>query len=153
MMNLLAAILIACACGSTTVNVNPSSVGPTMNSNILGDGTTNVYNLTRSGIPAAFQAANIKYVRYPDGGNVDFTNPITGLNGPAGTPCAGNANPSSDLANFYSSLAVPANLNVALELNYGSDPNCDPGVGAPTSQTTAVVTAALADGNVSSATV
>ncbi len=92
------------------------------------------YNFTLAGIARAVEAANLTITRFPGGAQADIYNWQTGTDGPAGTPCAGDANPSSTLDALMQDIAIPANLRVAVTLNYGSNAACtagaDPNVSA-----------------------
>jgi hypothetical protein len=100
----------------------------------LGSGMPVWYNFTLPGIAAAFQAAHLILTRFPGGSQADIYNWQTGTDGPRGTPCAGNANPSSTLDALMQDIAIPAGLQVAVTLDYGSNPSCtggaDPSEGA-----------------------
>jgi hypothetical protein len=135
-----------------TVTVNPSQVGSAMSVNDLGSGLAIWYNLSLPGIAQGFQSANLALTRYPDGKSADVFRWQTGVDGPAGTPCAANSNAGSGYDAFMSNVAIPAHLNVALEVNYGSNRGCN--AGADPSDTAGWLTYARSKGyNVLSATV
>ncbi len=109
------------------VTVDPSQVGAAMNVDDLGSGLAVWYDLTLPGIAQAFQSANLAMARYPGGKQADVYHWKSGTDGPAGTPCAGNANPSSTFDALMQDIAIPAHLQVALTVNYGSNTACDGG--------------------------
>ncbi len=117
-----------------TVAIDPSQVGPVMNVADLGSGMGVWYDFTLPGIANAFQAANLTITRFPGGAQADIYHWQTGTDGPASTPCAGKANPDSTFDALMQDIANPANLRVAVTLNYGSNPQCtrgaDPSEGA-----------------------
>src|ERR1700733_9357131 len=82
---------------TATVAVHPSQVGPPVNPLVAGATIPVWYNLTLSGIAGAITAANLAITRFPGGAQVDIYNWQTGEDGPKGTPCAGNANPVSNV--------------------------------------------------------
>ena len=102
------------------------------------------WSRTRLRIVNAFQSAGITQVRWPGGSDSDL------YHWSSNTACAdihGTA-PTSDsndtFTNFVSELAKPANLDVALTANFGSNSTCTAG-GEP-SEAAAWATAALAAG-------
>src|SRR5215469_955748 len=121
MLAQILAALLACTC-PIVVTVNPAVVGNPQTTNVLGEGTTNVYDMTRPGIGGAYANANLGLLRVYDGGNSDRwywdTNPPG--NGPAGSACAGNALPQDTIDQAYA-IATGFGANVAIEANYGSD--------------------------------
>lgn len=137
---------------AVTVTVDPSQVGAAMSVNDLGSGLTIWYNLSLPGIAQAFQSANLAMTRYPDGASADRFYWQTGTVGRAGTLCAGHAIAGSDYDSFMTNVAIPAHLNVALEMNYGSNVTCT--AGADPSKTAGWLTYAQSKGyKVLSATV
>src|SRR5580658_1260974 len=125
----------------STVTVDLTSSGPAVTDKLLGVNMAVWYDLVgnQSGILSAFQSAGITQVRWPGGSDSDLYHWETN------TLCdSGYADPNDTFANFVSDLAKPANVDVALTANYGSDPTCTTG-GEP-SEAAAWVTQALADG-------
>lgn len=112
---------------NVTVTVDPSQVGATMSASDLGAGLAVWYNFTLAGIAQAFQGANLTITRFPGGKQADIYHWQTGSDGPAGTPCAGNANPNSTIDALMHDIAIPANMRVAVTLNYGSNADCTGG--------------------------
>jgi hypothetical protein len=126
---------------ATSVTVDLSSSGPAMTDKLLGMNMAVWYDLVsnRTGIVDAFQAAGITQVRWPGGSDSDLYHWATN------SECDGGYFDTNDtFSNFVNDMAVPANLDVALTANYGSNAACNGG-GEP-SEASAWVTAALADG-------
>jgi hypothetical protein len=126
---------------STAVTVDLTSSGPAVTDKLMGMNMAVWYDLVsnQAGIVDAFQAAGITQVRWPGGSDSDLYHWATN------TLCDnGYADKNDTFSNFVNDMAVPANLDVALTANYGSNATCNGG-GEP-SEAAAWVTAALADG-------
>jgi hypothetical protein len=126
---------------ATTVTVDLASSGPAVTDKLLGMNMAVWYDLVsnKTGIVDAFQAAGITQVRWPGGSDSDLYHWATN------SECDGGYSDTNDtFSNFVNDMAVPANLDVALTANYGSNATCNGG-GEP-SEAAAWVTQALADG-------
>jgi hypothetical protein len=126
---------------STAVTVDLTSSGPAVTDKLMGMNMAVWYDLVsnQTGIVNAFQAAGITQVRWPGGSDSDLYHWATN------TLCDnGYADANDTFSNFVNHMAVPADLDVALTANYGSNATCNGG-GEP-SEAAAWVTAALADG-------
>jgi hypothetical protein len=126
---------------ATSVTVDLASSGPAVTDKLLGMNMAVWYDLVsnQTGIVDAFQAAGITQVRWPGGSDSDLYHWATN------SECDGGyADANDTFSNFVNHMAVPANLDVALTANYGSNTTCNGG-GEP-SEAAAWVTAALADG-------
>jgi hypothetical protein len=126
---------------ATSVTVDLASSGPAVTDKLLGMNMAVWYDLVsnQTGIVDAFQAAGITEVRWPGGSDSDLYHWATN------SECDGGyADANDTFSNFVNHMAVPANLDVALTVNYGSNTTCNGG-GEP-SEAAAWVTAALADG-------
>ena len=126
---------------STAVTVDLTSSGPAVTDKLMGMNMAVWYDLVsnQTGIVDAFQAAGITQVRWPGGSDSDLYHWATN------TLCDNDyADANDTFSNFVNDMAVPANLDVALTANYGSNATCNGG-GEP-SEAAAWVTAALADG-------
>jgi len=126
---------------ATSVTVDLASSGPAVTDKLLGMNMAVWYDLVsnQTGIVDAFQAAGITQVRWPGGSDSDLYHWATN------SECDGGyADANDTFSNFVNDVAVPANLDVALTANYGSNGTCNGG-GEP-SEAAAWVTAALADG-------
>ena len=137
----LATVTVASATVSS-VTVDLSSTGtPAVTDKLLGMNMAVWYDLVsnKTGIVDAFQAAGITQVRWPGGSDSDLYHWATN------SECDGGYSDTNDtFSNFVNDMAVPANLDVALTANYGSNATCNGG-GEP-SEAAAWVTQALADG-------
>ena len=126
---------------ATSVTVDLASSGPAVTDKLLGMNMAVWYDLVsnQTGIVDAFQAAGITQVRWPGGSDSDLYHWATN------SECDGGyADANDTFSNFVNDMAVPADLDVALTANYGSNAACNGG-GEP-SEAAAWVTAALADG-------
>ena len=126
---------------ATSVTVDLASSGPAVTDKLLGMNMAVWYDLVsnQTGIVDAFQAAGITQVRWPGGSDSDLYHWATN------SECDGGyADANDTFSNFVNDMAVPADLDVALTANYGSNAACNAG-GEP-SEAAAWVTAALADG-------
>jgi hypothetical protein len=126
---------------ATSVTVDLASSGPAVTDKLLGMNMAVWYDLVsnQTGIVDAFRAAGITQVRWPGGSDSDLYHWATNAE------CNGGyADANDTFSNFVNDMAVPANLDVALTANYGSNTTCNGG-GEP-SEAAAWVTAALADG-------
>jgi hypothetical protein len=125
----------------TSVTVNTTTTDAAVTNKLLGMNMAVWYDLVtnQTGIVDAFQTAGITQVRWPGGSDSDLYHWATN------TMCDnGYADPNDTFSNFVSDMAVPANLDVALTANYGSNADCNGG-GEP-SEAAAWVSAALTDG-------
>jgi hypothetical protein len=126
---------------STTVTVDLVSSGPAVTDKLLGMNMGVWFDLVtnQTGVVDAFQAAGITQLRWPGGSDADVYHWATN------SECDGGYTNGNDIfSNFVNDLAVPANLDVALTANYGSNTTCNGG-GEP-SEAAGWATAALADG-------
>jgi len=125
----------------TSVTVDLTSSGPAVTNKLLGMNMAVWYDLVsnQTGIVDGLQTAGITQVRWPGGSDSDQYHWLNN------TQCNGGyADPNDTFANFVNDMAVPANLDVALTANYGSNAACNGG-GEPT-EAANWVTAALAAG-------
>jgi hypothetical protein len=125
---------------TASVTVDLTSSGPAVTNSLLGMNMAVWYDLVtnQAGIVSALQAAGITQVRWPGGSDSDLYHWATN------NECDGGyADPNDTFSNFVSDMAVPANLDVALTADYGSNTACTGG-GDP-SEAADWVTAALAD--------
>jgi hypothetical protein len=125
----------------SSVTVDTSSSGPAVTDKLLGMNMAVWYDLVsnQTGIVSGLQSAGVTQVRWPGGSDSDLYH--WSNNSMCGT---GYADPNDTFANFVSDIAKPANLDVALTANYGSNLACTAG-GDP-SEAEAWATAALKAG-------
>jgi hypothetical protein len=129
------------AASSTSVTVDLTSSGPAVTNKLLGVNMAVWYDLVsnQTGIVTALQGAGITQVRWPGGSDSDLYHWATN------SLCDnGYADPNDTFSSFVNDVAVPANLDVALTANYGSNATCNGG-GDP-NEAADWVTAAQADG-------
>jgi hypothetical protein len=125
---------------TSSVTVDLTSSGPAVTNKLLGMNMAVWYDLVtnQSAIVSAFQTAGITQVRWPGGSDSDQYHWANN------SQCNGGySDPNDTFSNFVSDMAVPANLDVALTADYGSNAACTGG-GDP-SEAADWVTAALAD--------
>ena len=136
----MATVTVASATVSS-VTVDLASSGPAVTDKLLGMNMAVWFDLVsnQTGVVNAFKNAGITQVRWPGGSDSDQYHWATN------TQCNGGYSDSNDtFLNFVNDMAMPANLDVALTANYGSNAACTAG-GDP-SEAAAWVTAALAAG-------
>jgi len=87
------------------------------------------YDQTTPGLAASLQSVGFTAVRFPGGSTSDgYHWEGTTANPAAPTFCGGGyGNPNSTFDNFMTDVARPANLDVAITLNYGSNEACNGG--------------------------
>jgi hypothetical protein len=136
------AIVTVASATVSQVTVDTTSSGPAVTDKLLGMNMAVWYDLVsnKTGIVQGLQAAGITQVRWPGGSDSDQYHWKTNAQ------CNGGYSDPNDLyTNFVSDMAMPANLDVALTANYGSNIACTAG-GDPTEAAdwaTAMVTAGI----------
>jgi hypothetical protein len=92
----------------------------------MGVGMVVWYNITRPGMAASLRAAGAEATRWPGGSIADVyhwqTNSLS-----QGSCNWGDVKPDSTFDNFMRDIAQPANLDVAVEVNYGTNAVCTGG--------------------------
>jgi hypothetical protein len=118
---------IGAAPDSVAAAVTVSNVpGPAISRLVLGANMANWYDITQSGIAASLVNAGFTATRWPGGSESDLYHWQTN------SLCAGGySDVNSTFDNFMQQVAVPAALDVAVTLNYGSNAACNGG-GDPT---------------------
>lgn len=107
---------------SSAVVVDAQATGATISADVLGANMALWYDITLSGLSTEFTAAGLHLVRWPGGSDSDVYHWQTH------TMCAGGyANPNSTFDHFMQDVAQPARLDVAVTVNYGSNPACNGG--------------------------
>jgi hypothetical protein len=135
------AIVTVASATVSSVTVDLASSGPAVTNQLLGMNMAIWFDVVNNGaeVVSAFQRAGITQVRWPGGSDSDLYHWSTD------SMCNGGyADPSDTFTNFVNDIAKPANLDVALTANYGSNAACTAG-GDPT-EAAAWATAALAAG-------
>ena len=123
------------------VKVNPANPGPAISDKLLGMNMATWYDQSTPQIVGAFQTAGIKAIRWPGGSSSDVYHWETNSICNDGYTVAADSFPSP----LVTELWAPANLDVAITANYGTNTACN-GPGEP-SEAAAWVTSALKNGN------
>jgi hypothetical protein len=110
---------------SVGVSVHPGTVLAKVSPLILGVGLDVGYNITLPGIATSLSGAGLEAVRWPAGKAAMRYHWRANKMGPGA--CAGNVNPNSTFDNFMRDVAIPAHLDVAITVNYGSNATCTGG--------------------------
>ena len=112
------------------VTVDPSKVGATVSDIILGANEATWNDITIPAIAPAFELAGMRATRWPGGSEADIYHWQTNSVGSV-SPCNGSyVYPASTFDNFVNDVVKPAKLDLALTVNYGSNPQCTQG-GSP----------------------
>jgi hypothetical protein len=122
-----------------SVTVNQTSLGPALTDKILGMNMACWYDPTNSAIVPALRKAGIRALRWSGGALSDD------YHWQSNSFCSGITFHPIDFRTFLDSIAKPGNFDVAIPVNYGSNPTCNSG-GDPT-EAAAWVTEALNNGN------
>lgn len=109
-----------------SVTVNPGKAGPVVSDLVLGANEATWNDITLSTIAPAFRAAGMHGVRWPGGSESDEYHWKTNSVG-QGACSGGYVYPPSTFDNFIKDVARPAKLDVAITVNYGSNPGCTDG--------------------------
>lgn len=115
------------------LTVQPSKPGAAVSAAVLGANMATWYDVTQPGLAPTFQTAGLQSTRWPGGSESDNFHWKTDSLGQG--PCGGGyVNPNSTFDSFLRDIAHPAHLDVAVTVNYGSNPECtggaDPGEAA-----------------------
>jgi len=101
------------------VTVNTATTLATISPTVLGLNMATWYDITQPGIATAIHSAGFEAVRWPGGSSSDLYHWHTN------TDCAGGyASPNSTFDHFMQDVAQPADLDVAITLDYGTDTTC-----------------------------
>jgi hypothetical protein len=110
------------------ITLDPSVAGPRISSLVLGANMAMWYDNTQIENVIGLQIAGLASARWPGGAAADDYNWQTN------SVCKGYTSPNSSFDLYMNQVAIPAKLDVAITLNYGSDPTCsqpgDPAVAA-----------------------
>lgn len=111
------------------VTVYPSKPGATVTDLVLGANEATWNDITLPSIAPAFRLAGMHATRWPGGSEADVYHWATNSVG-TGKCGGGYVYPPSTFDHFMADVAKPANLDVALTVNYGSNAACTNG-GSP----------------------
>jgi hypothetical protein len=123
----------------SAVTVDLSSSGPAVTDQLMGMNMAAWFDPTNPAVVPAFKTAGIKAVRWPGG---SWSDDYHWANN---TLCGGYPNSNATWSQFLSSVVVPADVDVALTADYGTNAACN-GPGDPT-EAAAWAANALANGN------
>jgi hypothetical protein len=115
-----------CLGSAASLEVAPSQVGPRVYGHIRGVGMVVWFDITQPGIAQSLETAGMEATRWPGGTPADAYHWQTNTM----TQCGGHpfrADPHSTFDNFMNDVATPAHLDVAIVVNYGSNPGCNGG--------------------------
>jgi hypothetical protein len=112
------------------VVVDPSQVGPKTSTQVLGANAEVWFDFGKPGLAASFEQAGMVTTRWPGGHAADRyhwrTNKYS-IGSCSDGFHVGQPNPNSTFNDFMQGVALPAHLDVAITVNYGSNPQCDGG--------------------------
>ena len=106
----------------TTVSVDSSNPGISVTDQLLGMNLAVWFDIVGNdtAVVSAFQDAGIKAVRWPGGSDSDLYHWATN------TGCNNTyADPNDTFTNFVNDIVLPANLDLALTADYGSNTSCN----------------------------
>lgn len=115
---------------SVSVCLSAACSGPQISNHLLGMNLAMWYDdiTNATAIVNAFKTAGISAVRWPGGSNSDiyhWNGTATYPTVAAPTNCNGGYSvPDDTFTNFINDIVTPANLNLAVTADYGSDPAC-----------------------------
>lgn len=109
----------------TGVEVVSSQSLATVSPLILGAGMAVWYNITVPGIASTFTGLGMEATRWPGGKAANWYHWQTNSSGQGA--CSGDPNKYSTFDNFMHDVAIPAHLDLAITVNYGSNPACNDG--------------------------
>jgi hypothetical protein len=106
------------------VVVDPSHVGVPVSTAVLGAGMGVWHNITLAGIAQSFVTAGLTTTRWPGGKAADRYHWLGNTYGSGICSNSDHPNAESTFDNFMADVAVPAHLDVAMTVNYGSNAQC-----------------------------
>jgi hypothetical protein len=110
-----------------SITIDPSQRGAVVSPLVLGANMGTWYDLTQPNMAPAFRTAGMTATRWPGGSESDQYHWQTNSFGKH--PCNENAyiNPNTTFDSFLKDIVAPAKLDVAITVNYGSNPACTAG--------------------------
>jgi hypothetical protein len=127
----LTALLYASGCAASgqkagptpgAINVDAGQQGNRISRDSIGVNLANWWDITKPGVAKQLRDGGFGLVRWPGGPIAD------GFHWRTNTLCWKlKSNPNATFDNFMKAVAQPANLDVAITVNYGSGPKCDGG--------------------------
>lgn len=115
------------AAGATaSIVVHPSQTGAVVSSLVMGANMATWYDVTQSNLAQAFKKTGMTATRWPGGSESDNYHWQTNSLGPSA--CSGGyVNPNSTFEAYHKDIVRPARLDMAITVNYGSNPSCTGG--------------------------
>jgi hypothetical protein len=112
---------------SASIVVDPSQRGAVVSPIVLGANMGTWFDLTQPGMAAAFSTAGMTATRWPGGSESDEYHWQTNSLGKH--PCNENGyvNQNTTFDTFLHDIVDPAKLDIAITVNYGSNPACTAG--------------------------
>jgi hypothetical protein len=114
------------ASGAASITVYPGKPGATVSDLVLGANEATWNDITLPSIAPAFRAAGMRATRWPGGSESDEYHWKTNSVG-VGACSGGYVYPPSTFDHFVADVVKPAKLDLALTVNYGSNPQCTDG--------------------------
>ncbi|MGA8097360.1 MAG: hypothetical protein WB810_01740 [Candidatus Cybelea sp.] len=109
------------------VVVDPSQVGAQVSTAVLGADMEVWFNITQPNMYRAFVKAGLTTTRWPGGKAADRYHWETNTDGPGICGDKLKPNQHSTFDNFMNDIALPAHLDVSINVNYGSNAQCTGG--------------------------
>jgi hypothetical protein len=106
------------------VELDAGSTGPTVNADVYGASLDTWYDFMQRFVNPSLRATGIHLVRFPGGSESDAYHWENG-----GSVCSGQGyvTPQSTFDHLMGHVAGPLGIDIAITLNYGSNPACDAG--------------------------
>jgi hypothetical protein len=113
---------------SESIVVDPGKSGAKVSDLVLGANEATWNDITLPAIAPAFRMAGMRATRWPGGSESDnfHWQPNGGYLG-SGYCSGGYVYPASTLEHFMADVVRPAHLDMAITVNYGSNPSCSDG--------------------------
>ncbi len=107
-----------------TITVNPSQPGPTVTTGVLGGDMGVWYPMNKPWIVPAFEAVHLVKTRFPGGKAADIYHWETNRDSVGTCSHGQQPNANSNFDRFMANVAMPAHLDTAVQVNYGSNGDC-----------------------------
>ncbi len=114
---------------SSGVQVHPREVGAAVSTSVLGADMSVWFDIAQHGIASSFERAGLTTTRWPGGKAADRYHWKRNhySKGICGSSLGNSPNANSTFDNFMRDVAIPAHLDVAITVNYGSNRKCTGG--------------------------
>jgi hypothetical protein len=112
------------------VDVHSSEVGAQVSSSVLGADMAVWFDITQHGMAKSFVTAGMTTTRWPGGHAADryhWRTNTYGIGRCGSGYNVGQPNQNATFDNLMTDIALPAHLDVAITVNYGSNPQCTGG--------------------------